>query len=74
EVPHTEIQAEERVPTPSSDPVPSDLFGVHELDGDEVFVDVTTGENLKQDATVAENKVTTIEDIKVTTAAVATTL
>nr|GEW04070.1 hypothetical protein [Tanacetum cinerariifolium] len=32
-----------------------DLFGVHDLDGDEVFVDVTTGENVEHDATVAEN-------------------
>nr|GEV78680.1 hypothetical protein [Tanacetum cinerariifolium] len=31
-----------------------DLFGVHDLSSDEVFVDVTTGENIKQDATVAE--------------------
>nr|GEW46606.1 putative ribonuclease H-like domain-containing protein [Tanacetum cinerariifolium] len=27
-----------------------DLFKVHELDGDEVFVDVTTGENVEQEA------------------------
>nr|GEU37874.1 putative reverse transcriptase domain-containing protein [Tanacetum cinerariifolium] len=32
-----------------------DLFGVHDHDGDEVFVDITTGENVEQDATVAEN-------------------
>nr|GEX40028.1 hypothetical protein [Tanacetum cinerariifolium] len=32
-----------------------DLFGVHDLDGDEVFVDVTTGENVEQDAIVAGN-------------------
>nr|GEY74394.1 hypothetical protein [Tanacetum cinerariifolium] len=32
-----------------------DLFRVHDFDGDEVFVDVTTGENVEQDATVAEN-------------------
>nr|GEV11620.1 hypothetical protein [Tanacetum cinerariifolium] len=32
-----------------------DLFGVHDLDGDEVFVDVTTGENVEQDTTVAES-------------------
>nr|GEU49516.1 putative ribonuclease H-like domain-containing protein [Tanacetum cinerariifolium] len=32
-----------------------DLFRVHDLDGDEVFVDVTTGENVEQDAIVAEN-------------------
>nr|GEU99201.1 ribonuclease H-like domain, reverse transcriptase, RNA-dependent DNA polymerase [Tanacetum cinerariifolium] len=50
-----------------------DLFGVHDLDGDEVFMDVTTGENVEQDATVAEKVVTTIKDIEVTIAA-ATTL
>nr|GEW20722.1 hypothetical protein [Tanacetum cinerariifolium] len=101
EVPYTEPQAEERVPTPSYDPLPSevkekskkleekkkrthglnrlykvglsarvesskdeedqrrikdqDLFGVHDLDGDEVFVDVTTGEDVEHDATVAKN-------------------
>nr|GEX97033.1 hypothetical protein [Tanacetum cinerariifolium] len=32
-----------------------DLFGVHDLDGDEVFVDVTTAENVEQDATVAKS-------------------
>nr|GEX40495.1 hypothetical protein [Tanacetum cinerariifolium] len=32
-----------------------DLFGVHDLDGDEVFVDVTTGENVEQDAIVVES-------------------
>nr|GEV22565.1 hypothetical protein [Tanacetum cinerariifolium] len=31
-----------------------DLFGVHDLDDDEVFVDVTTGENVEQDVTVTE--------------------
>nr|GEX54754.1 hypothetical protein [Tanacetum cinerariifolium] len=45
-----------------------DLSGVHDLDGDEVFVDVTTGENVEQDATVTEKVVTTIEYIEVTTA------
>nr|GEZ70511.1 hypothetical protein [Tanacetum cinerariifolium] len=50
-----------------------DLFKVHDLDGDEVFVDVTIGENVEQDATVAEKEVTTIEDIEVTTTAAATT-
>nr|GEV35292.1 hypothetical protein [Tanacetum cinerariifolium] len=108
EVPRTEPQAKERVPTPSHDPLLSgedrlqlnelmdictklsdredaskggriakidanedlflidettqdhgrikdqDLFGVHDLDGDEVFVDVTTDENVEQDATVAK--------------------
>nr|GEW61490.1 hypothetical protein [Tanacetum cinerariifolium] len=32
-----------------------DLFGVHNLDGDEVFIDLTTGGNVDQDATVVEN-------------------
>nr|GEX13363.1 hypothetical protein [Tanacetum cinerariifolium] len=32
-----------------------DLFGVYDLDGDEVFVDVTTGENVEQAAIVAES-------------------
>nr|GEV88675.1 hypothetical protein [Tanacetum cinerariifolium] len=32
-----------------------DLFGVHDLDGDDVFVDIITGENVEQDATVAES-------------------
>nr|GEX37348.1 hypothetical protein [Tanacetum cinerariifolium]GEX37351.1 hypothetical protein [Tanacetum cinerariifolium]GEX37355.1 hypothetical protein [Tanacetum cinerariifolium]GEX37364.1 hypothetical protein [Tanacetum cinerariifolium]GEX37369.1 hypothetical protein [Tanacetum cinerariifolium] len=34
-----------------------DLFGVNDLDGDEVIVDVTAGENVEQDATVAEKEV-----------------
>nr|GEX51614.1 hypothetical protein [Tanacetum cinerariifolium] len=36
-----------------------DLFRVHDLDGNEVFVDVTTGENVEQDATFTES----VEDI-----------
>nr|GEU50880.1 uncharacterized mitochondrial protein AtMg00810-like [Tanacetum cinerariifolium] len=32
-----------------------DLFRVHDLDGDEVFVNVTTGEDVEQDATVAKS-------------------
>nr|GFA04162.1 uncharacterized mitochondrial protein AtMg00810-like [Tanacetum cinerariifolium] len=32
-----------------------DLFRVHDLDGDEVFVDVINGENVEQDATVPES-------------------
>nr|GEU74982.1 hypothetical protein [Tanacetum cinerariifolium] len=54
EVPHAEPQAEEHIPTPSYDLLPSDcarsrevndedLFGVNDLDGDEVIVDVTAG-------------------------------
>nr|GEX09694.1 uncharacterized mitochondrial protein AtMg00810-like [Tanacetum cinerariifolium] len=31
------------------------LFRVHNLDGDEVFMDVTTGENVEQDAKVAKS-------------------
>nr|GEV79860.1 uncharacterized mitochondrial protein AtMg00810-like [Tanacetum cinerariifolium] len=98
-VPYTEPQAEERVPTPSNDPLPSakieklqkkvkklegkkkkithalkrlykgrmneeDLFRVHNLEGDEVIVDFTAGENVEQDATVAEKEVTTADDVK----------
>nr|GEV15721.1 hypothetical protein [Tanacetum cinerariifolium] len=33
-----------------------DLFRVHDLEGDEVIVDITAGENVEQDATVAENE------------------
>nr|GEV20218.1 hypothetical protein [Tanacetum cinerariifolium] len=33
-----------------------DLFEVHDLDGDEVIVDITGGENVEQDATVAEKE------------------
>nr|GEV66138.1 uncharacterized mitochondrial protein AtMg00810-like [Tanacetum cinerariifolium] len=40
-----------------------DLFGVHDLDGDEVFVDVTTGKNVEHNATVAES----VEGIAVAT-------
>nr|GEZ24087.1 hypothetical protein [Tanacetum cinerariifolium] len=49
-----------------------DLFGLHDLDGDEVFVDVTTGENVEHDAKIAKKVVTTIEDIEVTFAATTT--
>nr|GEX40880.1 ribonuclease H-like domain-containing protein [Tanacetum cinerariifolium] len=75
-----EPPTEEHIPTPSHDPLPSDqgrindqeLFGVYDLDGDEVFVDVTTGENVEQDATIAEKVVTTIENIKVIVAGATT--
>nr|GEW70866.1 hypothetical protein [Tanacetum cinerariifolium] len=33
-----------------------DMFGVHDLDGDEVIVDVTAGENVEQDAIVAKKE------------------
>nr|GEY31154.1 hypothetical protein [Tanacetum cinerariifolium] len=45
-----------------------DLFRVHDLDGDEVIVDVIVGENVEQDATVAEKEVSTADDEVVTTA------
>nr|GEU86153.1 retrovirus-related Pol polyprotein from transposon TNT 1-94 [Tanacetum cinerariifolium] len=45
-----------------------DLFGVNDLDGDEVIVDVTAGENIEQDATVAEKEVSAAADEVVTTA------
>nr|GEW81645.1 putative ribonuclease H-like domain-containing protein [Tanacetum cinerariifolium] len=32
-----------------------DLFGVHDLDGDEVFMDVTTGDDVEQDETVTKS-------------------
>nr|GEW48676.1 hypothetical protein [Tanacetum cinerariifolium] len=52
-----------------------DMFRVNDLDGDEVIVDVTAGENVKQSTKVAEKEistaevVTTAEDVEVTTAA-----
>nr|GEW58419.1 hypothetical protein [Tanacetum cinerariifolium] len=33
-----------------------DLFGLHDLNGDEVFVDVTTSKNIEQDATIAKKE------------------
>nr|GEV63278.1 hypothetical protein [Tanacetum cinerariifolium] len=44
-----------------------DLFRVNDLDGDEVIVDVTAGENVEQDATVAEKDVSVAADKVVTT-------
>nr|GFB05405.1 hypothetical protein [Tanacetum cinerariifolium] len=44
------------------------LFGVHDLDGDEVIMDVTACENVKQDVTVAEKEVSIADDEVVTTA------
>nr|GFB60944.1 hypothetical protein [Tanacetum cinerariifolium] len=44
-----------------------DLFGVNDLDGDEVIVDVTTSENVEQDAIVAEKEVSAAADEVVTT-------
>nr|GEX10633.1 hypothetical protein [Tanacetum cinerariifolium] len=45
-----------------------DLFGVNDLDGDEVIVDVTAGENLEQGAIVAKKEVSATVDEVVTTA------
>nr|GFA33633.1 hypothetical protein [Tanacetum cinerariifolium] len=45
-----------------------DLFGVHDLDGDEVIMDITAGENVEQDVTVAEKEVSTAADEVVTNA------
>nr|GEW99892.1 hypothetical protein [Tanacetum cinerariifolium] len=39
-----------------------DLFGVNDLDGDEVIVDVIVGKNVEQDATVAEKEVSAAAD------------
>nr|GEU43005.1 hypothetical protein [Tanacetum cinerariifolium] len=59
-----------------------DMFGINDLDGDEVIVDVTAGENVEQSTKVVEKEistvdpvtivgevVTTAEDVEVTTAA-----
>nr|GEW23875.1 hypothetical protein [Tanacetum cinerariifolium] len=43
-----------------------DLFGVHDLSGDEVFVDVTTGENIEHDATVAEKQINNVDPVTTT--------
>nr|GEV08936.1 copia protein [Tanacetum cinerariifolium] len=44
-----------------------DLFGVNDLDGDKVIMDVTAGENVEKDATVAEKEVSAADDKVVTT-------
>nr|GEX74596.1 hypothetical protein [Tanacetum cinerariifolium] len=59
-----------------------DMFGINDLDGDEVIVDVIAGENVEQSTKVVEKEistvdpvttagevVTTAEDVEVTTAA-----
>nr|GEY33342.1 hypothetical protein [Tanacetum cinerariifolium] len=45
-----------------------DFFRVNDLDGDEVIMDVTVGENVEQDATVAQKEVSAAADEVVTTA------
>nr|GEZ17194.1 hypothetical protein [Tanacetum cinerariifolium] len=47
-----------------------DLFGVNDLDGDEVIMNVTAGENVEHDATVAEKEVSAAESVKGITAAI----
>nr|GEV56329.1 hypothetical protein [Tanacetum cinerariifolium] len=66
EVSQDEPPTEEHIPTPSHNPLPSGEE--YNLNGDEVFVDVTTGENVEQDATVVEKEVSTANDEVVTTA------
>nr|GEV81453.1 ribonuclease H-like domain-containing protein [Tanacetum cinerariifolium] len=41
-----------------------DLFRVNDLDDDEVIVDVTAGENVEQDATVAKKEVSAAESVE----------
>nr|GEV62534.1 hypothetical protein [Tanacetum cinerariifolium] len=44
-----------------------DLFRVNDIDGDEVIVDVTAGDNVEQDVIVAKKEVSTVDDEVVTT-------
>nr|GEX08389.1 hypothetical protein [Tanacetum cinerariifolium] len=44
------------------------LFGVNDLDGDKLIVDVPAGENMEQVATIAEKEVSAAADEVVTTA------
>nr|GEW19891.1 hypothetical protein [Tanacetum cinerariifolium] len=60
-----ESSEEEEDPRKMND---EDLFGVNNLDGDEVIMDVTAGENVKQDATVVEKDFSAAADEVVTTA------
>nr|GEV86949.1 xylulose kinase-1 [Tanacetum cinerariifolium] len=124
EVPHTELQTEESIPTTSKDPLPSglqrlwkigsnarvesfedkeslgdqedaskqerminnidqdeeialvnetqgrlneeEMFGVDDLDGDEVIMNVTTGENVEQSTKDAEKEVSTADPVTTT--------
>nr|GFB10087.1 hypothetical protein [Tanacetum cinerariifolium] len=40
-----------------------EMFGVDDLDGDEVIMDATTGENVEQDSTVVEKEVSTADPV-----------
>nr|GEW03534.1 hypothetical protein [Tanacetum cinerariifolium] len=76
--PSSEIPNEEELPITSNDLLPSqitlvdethgrineeDMFGVNNLDGDYVIVDVTTGENVEQSNKVAKKEVSTADPV-----------
>nr|GEW51889.1 hypothetical protein [Tanacetum cinerariifolium] len=73
EVPHTEPQTKESVPTTSNDPLPSaktaqakeitDLKKRDVLDGDEVIVDAIDGKEVEQSIKVAKNEVSTADPV-----------
>nr|GEV28215.1 zinc finger, CCHC-type, retrotransposon Gag domain protein [Tanacetum cinerariifolium] len=46
-----------------------DIFGVNDLDGDEVIVDVTAGKNVDQDAIVSKKEVSAAESVEGITSA-----
>nr|GFB75822.1 hypothetical protein [Tanacetum cinerariifolium] len=49
------------------------MFGVDDLDGEQVIMDVTTSENVEQDATVAEKEVSTADPVTTAGEVVTTT-
>nr|GEX07370.1 hypothetical protein [Tanacetum cinerariifolium] len=74
----SEIPNEEGVPTTSNDPLPSeitlvddthgrmneeDMFGVNDLDGDEVVVDVSASKNVEQSVKVVEKEVSNVDPV-----------
>nr|GEV93584.1 hypothetical protein [Tanacetum cinerariifolium] len=67
--PSSEIPNEEGVPTTSNDPLPSgrmneeDMFGVNDLDGDEVVVDVSASVKVEQSVKVVEKEVSTTDPV-----------
>nr|GEW27549.1 hypothetical protein [Tanacetum cinerariifolium] len=70
--PSSEIPNEESVPTTSNDPLPNGedtmmnkeyMFGVNDLDSDEVIVDFTAGENVEQSTKVAKKEVSTADPV-----------
>nr|GEU84290.1 hypothetical protein [Tanacetum cinerariifolium] len=50
-----------------------DMFGVNDLDGDQVIVDVTAGENVEQSAKVAKKEVSTADPVTIVGEVVTTT-